>query len=71
MTVSIEKIFFAYILENKKYFHIVESFFFKNNEIKLVLKDVRDAMSNILDKTTLSDLIERACSGPNMLNYVI
>ena len=43
----------------------------ENNEIKLVLKDVRDAMSNILDKTTLSDLIERACSGPNMLNYVI
>ena len=43
----------------------------ENNEIKIVLKEVRDAMSNILDKTSLADVIERACSGQNVLNYVI
>lgn len=41
------------------------------NEIKIVLKEVRDAMSNILNKTSLADVIERACSGQNLLNYVI
>ncbi len=43
----------------------------ENNEIKMILKEVRDAMSNILDKTSLADVIERACSGQNVLNYVI
>jgi len=41
------------------------------NEIKIVLKEVRDAMSNILNKTSLADVIERACSGQNLLNYMI
>lgn len=36
MTISLEKIFFAYILKNKKYFQVVISFFFKNKEIELV-----------------------------------
>src|ERR1700683_2099777 len=31
----------------------------ENNEIKMILKEVRDAMSNILDKTSLADVIER------------
>ena len=35
------------------------------------VKEVRDAMSNILDKTSLADVIERAFSGQNVLNYVI
>jgi Rrf2 family protein len=43
----------------------------ENNEIKIILKEVQDAMSNILDKTSLADLIERASSGQNVLNYVI
>jgi len=43
----------------------------ETNEIKMVMKEVRDAMSNILDKTTLEDVIERACVGQNVLNYVI
>ena len=43
----------------------------ENNEIKIILKDLRDAMSNILDKTSLADVIERACRGQNVLNYVI
>ena len=41
MTVSLEKIFFAYILDNKKYFEIVKSFFFKNNEIRFVYDVIR------------------------------
>ena len=43
----------------------------ENNEIKMIMKEVRDAMSNILDKTSLSDVIERASSGQNVLNYAI
>ena len=43
----------------------------ENNEIKMIMKEVRDAMSNILDKTSLLDVIERASSGQNVLNYVI
>jgi len=43
----------------------------ENNEIKMILKEVQDAMSNILNKTSLADVIERACSGQNVLNYVI
>lgn len=32
----------------------------KKCEIKLVMKDVRDSIANILDSTSLTDLIERA-----------
>lgn len=44
MTVSLEKVFFNYILENKKYFEFVEPFFFKNNEIQFVYQVLRDYM---------------------------
>ena len=44
MTIGLEKIFFAYILQNKKYFQIVETFYFKNNEIQFVYKIIRDYM---------------------------
>ena len=43
----------------------------ETNEIKMIMKEVRDAMSNILDKTSLVDVIERASSGQNVLNYTI
>lgn len=43
----------------------------ETNEIKMVMKEVRDAMSNILNRTSLADVIERASSGQNVLNYVI
>jgi Rrf2 family protein len=43
----------------------------ETNEIKMIMKEVRDAMSNILDKTSLADVIERASIGQNVLNYVI
>ena len=42
MTISLEKIFFYYILQNKKYFQIVEPYFFKNAQIQLVYKVVRE-----------------------------
>jgi replicative DNA helicase len=44
MTIGIEKIFFGYILQNKKYFPIVEGFYFKNNEIQFVYKIIRNYM---------------------------
>jgi len=36
MTISLEKIFFAFILKNKKYFSIVDTQFYKNKEIQFV-----------------------------------
>ena len=44
MTISLEKIFFAYILSNKKYFEIVDNFYFKNNEIQFVYGTIRKYM---------------------------
>jgi replicative DNA helicase len=44
MTIGIEKIFFGYILQNKKYFHIIEPYFFKNNEIQFVYQVIRNYM---------------------------
>jgi replicative DNA helicase len=41
MTISLEKIFFAFILKNKKYFDIVDSHFFKNSEIQFVYNIIR------------------------------
>ena len=43
----------------------------ETNEIKMIMKEVRDAMSKILNRTSLADVIERACIGQNVLNYVI
>ena len=45
MTIGIEKIFFGYILQNKKYFYIVEPFYFKNNEIQFVYDILRKYMT--------------------------
>jgi len=44
MTIGIEKIFFGYILQNKKYFYIIEPYFFKNNEIQFVFDIIRKYM---------------------------
>ena len=44
MTISLEKIFFIYIFNNKRFFDIVPSNFFKNNEIKFVYNIIRDYM---------------------------
>lgn len=42
MTVNLEKIFFIYILNNKKFIMDVEPYYFKNPELSLVYKIVRD-----------------------------
>lgn len=44
MTISLEKIFFSYVLNNKKYFEIVDPGFFKNNEIQFVYSIIRKYM---------------------------
>ena len=36
MTISLEKVFFGFIIKNKRYFEVVEPFFFKNAEIQFV-----------------------------------
>jgi replicative DNA helicase len=42
MTISLEKIFFVYILKNKKFFDIVDPHFFKNTEIQFVYKILKE-----------------------------
>lgn len=41
MTVSLEKIFFYFVIKNKRYFDIVEPHFFKNMEILFVYNIIR------------------------------
>lgn len=49
MTISLEKLFFTYILQNKKYFQIIEPYFFKNAQIQFVYKVIRDYILKDLD----------------------
>lgn len=46
MTVSLEKIFFAFILKNKRYFDIVDPFYFKNMELQFVYNIIRKYILN-------------------------
>ena len=39
---SMEKYFFAYIMENPKFFHRVEPMSFKNSKIKFIYDKIRD-----------------------------
>lgn len=41
MTVSLEKLFFAYVLQNRKYVPIVEPHFFRNTQIQFVYRILR------------------------------
>ncbi len=60
MTIGLEKIFFAFILQNKKYFQIVESFYFKNNEIQFVYNIIKDYMlkNNNIDLPSPKQILE-------------
>ncbi len=49
MTPQLEKVFFNYILKNKKYFEIVKPFFFRNSEIQFVYGVIRDYMTKGTD----------------------
>ena len=42
MTSSLEKVFFNYILKNKKYFEIVRPYFFRNTEVQFVFGIIRE-----------------------------
>jgi hypothetical protein len=66
MTSSLEKVFFNYVIKNKKYFEIVKPFFFRNSEIQFIYGILRDYMTKnqdaqiptprqILDMVTLED----------------
>lgn len=55
MTVSLEKIFFAYILRNKNLFQVILPDFFKNPDIKFVYKIVRDYILDNYDSEVPSN----------------
>lgn len=42
MSTQLEKVFFNYILKNKKYFEIVKPYFFRNSEIQFVYGVIRN-----------------------------
>lgn len=49
MTTSLEKVFFNYILRNKKYFDIVVPHFFRNSEIQFIYSTLRGYMMKDFD----------------------
>jgi replicative DNA helicase len=66
MTPQLEKVFFNYILKNKKYYSIVKPYFFRNSEIQFIFGIIRNYMMKsseskvpmprqILDMVTLED----------------
>lgn len=66
MTSSLEKTFFNYILNNRKYFELVRPYFFRNSEIQFVYGVIREYMlknpdakapspKQILDMVSLED----------------
>jgi hypothetical protein len=44
MTITLEKIFFGYILRNKSYFEVVEPHFFKNPDMEFIYRVIRTYM---------------------------
>ena len=52
MTPQLEKVFFNYILSNKKYFDVVKTFFFRNSEIQYVYGVIRTYMLTNSDTGT-------------------
>jgi len=62
MTVSLEKIFFNYLLENKKYYHVILPHYFKNSEIQFVY--------NVIRKYILSDTDVKTPSPKQILEMV-
>ena len=52
MTPQLEKVFFNYILSNKKYFDVVKTFFFRNSEIQFVYGVIRTYMLTNSDTGT-------------------
>jgi len=42
-----------------------------NSELNVIIKEMHDAMSQVLDKTSLSDLLEKGQKAQNVVNYMI
>lgn len=55
MTVNLEKIYFAYILKNKRHFEAVKPNFFRNPDIEFVYKIIRDYMMKNTDSDVPSN----------------
>ncbi len=49
MTTQLEKVFFNFVLKNKKYFEIVKPYFFRNSEIQFVYGVIREYMTKVND----------------------
>lgn len=49
MTPQLEKVYFNYILKNKKYFELVKPYFFRNSEIQFVYDILRKYMNKNAD----------------------
>lgn len=49
MSPSLEKVYFHYIMDNKKFFEIVRPYFFRNPEIQFVYSVIRDYMMSKTD----------------------
>jgi replicative DNA helicase len=49
MNAQLEKVFFKYILENKKYIQVVNPYFFRNNEIQFVYDVIKKYMEKSSD----------------------
>ncbi len=49
MTINLERIFFVYILNNKRYFSTIEPYFFKNPDIQFVYGIVKEYMSKDIE----------------------
>jgi hypothetical protein len=54
ITPQLEKVFFNYILLNKKYYEVVETYFFKNSEIQFVYGIIRKYILESTEKKTPS-----------------
>lgn len=53
-TTQLEKIFFNYILKNRKYLETVEVFYFKNEQLKFVYKTIKEYYLGASDKKEMS-----------------
>jgi len=54
MSSSLEKVFFNYILNNRKFFEIVQPYFFRNAEIQFIYGIIRNYMIKNVDAKTPS-----------------
>ena len=76
MNISLEKIFFAYILRNRTYFDIVPSSFFKNEEIRFIYDVIRKYMLKNIDVTIpkpkqIAEMVKLEDKDGNITNSIL